>query len=43
MRQYDLEAGLFMCEDLHVYKDDEHIIISKDKDVFERVKTIILK
>jgi myo-inositol-1(or 4)-monophosphatase len=43
MRQYDLEAGLFMCEDLHVYKDDMHIIISKDKDVFERVKKIILK
>ncbi len=43
MRQYDLEAGLFMCEDLHLYKDDMHIIISKDKDVFERVKKIILK
>ena len=43
MRTYDLEAGLFMCEDLHMYRDDTHIIVSKDKDVFERVKTIILK
>ncbi len=43
MRQYDLEAGLFMCEDLHLYQDDKHIIISKDKDVFERVKAIILQ
>jgi len=43
MRQYDLEAGLYMCENLHMYKDDTHIIISKDKDVFERVKQIILK
>jgi len=43
MRTYDLEAGLFMCTDLHMYKDETHIIISKDKDVFERVKTIILK
>jgi len=43
MRQYDLEAGLFMCEDLHLYQDDRHIIISKDKDVFERVKAIVLK
>ena len=43
MRSYDLEAGLFMCEDLHVYKDETHIIISKDKEVFERIKTIILK
>lgn len=43
MRTYDLEAGLFMCSDLHMYKDDTHIIISKDKDVFERVKKIILK
>ena len=43
MRSYDLEAGLFMCEDLHVYKDETHIIISKDIEVFERVKKIILK
>jgi myo-inositol-1(or 4)-monophosphatase len=43
MRTYDLEAGLFMCKDLHMYKDDRHIIISKDKDVFERLKQIILK
>jgi len=43
MRTYDLEAGLYMCEGLHMYKDDTHIIISKDKDVFERVKKIILK
>jgi myo-inositol-1(or 4)-monophosphatase len=43
MRNYDLEAGLFMCEGLHMYKDDTHIIISKDKAVFEQVKKIILK
>jgi len=43
MRTYDLEAGLYMCEDLHMYKDDTHIIISKDKDIFEGVKKIILK
>ncbi len=42
MRNYDLEAGLFMCEDLHMYKDEMHIIISKDKAVFEKVKKIIL-
>ena len=43
MRNYDLEAGLFMCEDLHMYKDDTRIIISKDKQIFEQVKKIILK
>jgi len=43
MRTYDLEAGLFMCEDLHMYRDDTHIIVSKDKDIFEKIKTIILK
>ena len=42
MRDYDLEAGIFMCEDLHMYKDDMHIIVSKDKEVFEKVKKIIL-
>jgi len=43
MRTYDLEAGLFMCEDLHLYKDETHIIISKDKEIFDKVKNIILK
>lgn len=43
MRTYDLEAGLYMCKDLHMYKDETHIIISKDKDVFEQVKKIVLK
>ncbi|HIC44624.1 MAG TPA: inositol monophosphatase [Sulfurimonas sp.] len=43
LRTYDLEAGLYMCEDLYVYKDETHIIISKDKEVFEKIKTIILK
>jgi len=43
MRTYDLEAGLFMCEDLHMYRDDTHIIVSKDRDIFEKIKTIILK
>jgi myo-inositol-1(or 4)-monophosphatase len=43
MRNYDLEAGLFMCEDLYLYKDEMHIIVSKDKTVFEQVKKIILK
>jgi myo-inositol-1(or 4)-monophosphatase len=43
MRNYDLEAGLFMCEGLYKYQDETHIIISKDKQVFEQVKKIILK
>jgi myo-inositol-1(or 4)-monophosphatase len=43
MRSYDLEAGLFMCENLHMYKDETHIIISKDLEVFEKIKKIILK
>ena len=43
MRPYDLKAGLFMCEDLHIYEDEEALIISKDLDVFNRLKTIILE
>lgn len=42
MRTYDLEAGLYMCEDLHMYKDESHIIISKDEKIFEQVKKVIL-
>ncbi|MBU0631631.1 inositol monophosphatase [bacterium] len=37
IRIYDMQAGLYMCEDLNVYKDDEIIIISKDIDLFKKL------
>jgi myo-inositol-1(or 4)-monophosphatase len=37
MRPYDLDAGLFMCEDLHCFQDDDLLIVSKDQAVFDRI------
>ncbi|WP_345978682.1 inositol monophosphatase family protein [Sulfurimonas sp. HSL3-2] len=37
IRIYDMQAGLYMCKDLNVYKDDEIVIISKDDDLFKKL------
>jgi myo-inositol-1(or 4)-monophosphatase len=43
MRPYDLDAGLFMCEDLHRYQDDELLIVAKDQAVFDKILRIFVK
>ncbi len=44
MRDYDIVAGMYICKDLFYYKDENCIIISKDKETFETLcKIIILK
>jgi len=40
MRPYDIEAGLYLCEDLHTYMSEEVIIVSHNKDVFAKILTI---
>ncbi|NCD12975.1 MAG: inositol monophosphatase [Epsilonproteobacteria bacterium] len=37
MRSYDVEAGLFMCEDLHTFLHDDIFLVSKDKEIFDRI------
>ncbi len=40
-REYDVCAGLFMCEDLHIYQDKYFLVVSKEKDIFLKlIKTI---
>jgi myo-inositol-1(or 4)-monophosphatase len=41
MRPYDLVAGLFWCEELHCYQDEEVLVISKDKTMFERLLKLL--
>jgi len=41
-RSYDVEAGLFMCSDLNVYRDDNILFVSHDKEVFEQLSNILL-
>jgi len=37
-RIYDVDAGLFMCEDFYKMVEDDFILVSKDKGVFENIK-----
>jgi len=39
-RSYDVAAGLYLCEDLHQYVDDECIIVSHNKDIFAKILRI---
>lgn len=40
MRPYDIQAGLYLCKDLHCYMDDNTLIVSKDKMLFEQLLDI---
>ncbi|WP_024953872.1 inositol monophosphatase family protein [Sulfurospirillum arcachonense] len=41
MRAYDIEAGLFMCEDLYVEKREDLLLVSKDKEIFGKISQFI--
>ncbi|PID47186.1 MAG: inositol monophosphatase [Proteobacteria bacterium] len=43
LRAYDIEAGLYMCEDLYVKKDKNFIFVSKDKQIFDKIGEKLLK
>lgn len=40
MRPYDIEAGLYLCEDLYTYISEDILIVSHNKDVFAKILTI---
>lgn len=37
MRPYDLEAGIFLCEDLLHYQDEGLLVIAKEQRVFDQI------
>ncbi len=37
MRDFDIEAGLFICEDLYINKKIDLLFISKDKETFDKI------
>ena len=42
MRSYDVEAGLFMCEDLHSFYEGNIFLVSKDKEIFDKIKSLFI-
>ncbi len=43
MRDYDIKAGLFMCENLYKYQYNDLLLISKEKERFDELKRVILE
>ncbi len=42
MRTYDVAAGLFMCEDLYTYFQDDIFLVSKDKEIFDKISQLFI-
>ena len=42
MRSYDVAAGLFMCEDLYTYFRDDIFLVSKDKEIFDKISQLFI-
>ncbi|MDX1809475.1 MAG: inositol monophosphatase family protein [Sulfurospirillaceae bacterium] len=36
-RIFDVEGGIYMCEDIHILKNEELMFISKDKETFDKM------
>jgi len=43
LREYDIKAGMWMCEDLYKYQYNDLTLICKDEKKFEFYKNILLK
>ena len=41
IRSFDVEAALYICKDLYVYRTETVLLISKDKDTLSLIKEII--
>lgn len=43
MRPYDIQAGLYLSRHLYTFQNERFILISQDKEVFERIYAIVQK
>ncbi len=43
LRIFDIKAALFICEDLYIYRDDNLLLISHDKDQFDELEWTLLE
>ncbi len=41
LREYDVAAGIYMCDDMEVFVEDEIMIVSSDKKLFEKLTKIV--
>lgn len=43
MRSFDIQAGLYLSQHLYKFQDERYILLSSDKEVFERIRLIVEK
>ena len=43
MRSFDIQAGLYLSQNLYGFQDERYILLSSDKEVFERIRLIVEK
>ncbi len=43
MRKFDIQAGLFLSQHLYGFNDERYILLSSDKEVFEKIRMIVEK
>ena len=43
MRSFDIQAGLYLSQHLYSFQDEKYILLSSDKEVFERIRLIVEK
>ena len=43
MRSFDIQAGLYLSQHLYAFQDERYILLSSDKEVFERIRLIVEK
>jgi myo-inositol-1(or 4)-monophosphatase len=43
MRQFDIQAGLYLNKHLYKFNDDRYLLVSKSKEVFDEVQSIVEK
>jgi myo-inositol-1(or 4)-monophosphatase len=41
VREFDIAAGWYMCNDLFRYKNDKFLLVSKDKGIFDKISNFI--
>lgn len=41
MRIYDIAAGLYMCDDLYKIEREDFLLVSKDKEIFDKISKFI--
>ncbi len=43
IREYDIAAGLHQCEDLNLFYNKDYILVSKNVELFDKIKGILFK